>query len=145
MPKQLLILVTVPKTLPIFIKSSVELKLALQCPPERCLGGLRENPCTYNYKVCRTDQYKDLFFFTLEQYDTEQFSKEQICQIIRNLHDCYSEEAALCIENRFKILENFQKHLFLTDSDLKEFEALVDQYPYQCTIQNVKSNCSTLS
>ena len=45
----------VPQSLPIFITTNVELKLALSSIEDRCLGGLKENPCTYNYKVTRTD------------------------------------------------------------------------------------------
>ncbi|CAD8193368.1 unnamed protein product [Paramecium octaurelia] len=143
--KVVLPILTVPRPLSTFIKSAVELKLALSCSQERCLGGLRENPCTYNYKVCRVDQYADLFFFSLEQYDRDQFSKQQVCQLIKNMNDQYSEQALECVENRFKILDNFKDQTLLSENELLELEKIVSQYPFQCTIQNVNQLNSVLS
>lgn len=34
------------------------------------------------------------------------------------MNDQYTEEALQCIENRFKILENYQSQPFLSDLDL---------------------------
>lgn len=55
--KQLICLVSVPKPFKehVYIKSNVELKLALSFIPDHCLGALKETPCTYNYRVSRTD------------------------------------------------------------------------------------------
>ncbi|CAK61247.1 unnamed protein product (macronuclear) [Paramecium tetraurelia] len=143
--KIILPILSISRPISTVIKSSVELKLALQCPQERCLGSLCENPCTYNYKVCRVDQKHDLFIFSLQQYDRHQYTKQQICQIIKNMNDQYSQQALECVEQRFKILDNFQQQTLISDNELIEFEQSLHKYPFQCTLQNVNTNNSTLS
>ncbi|CAD8204327.1 unnamed protein product [Paramecium octaurelia] len=143
--KIILPILSISRPISTVIKSSVELKLALQCPQERCLGSLCENPCTYNYKVCRVDQKHDLFIFSLQQYDRHQYTKQQICQIIKNMNDQYSQQALECVEQRFKILDNFQQQTLISDNELIEFEQSLHKYPFQCTLQNVNSNNSSLS
>ncbi|CAD8124489.1 unnamed protein product [Paramecium sonneborni] len=137
-------ILTISRPISTVIKTSVELKLALSCPQERCLGFLCENPCTYNYKVCRVDQQHDLFIFSLQQYDRHQYTKSQICQILQNMNDQYSQQALECVEQRFKILNNFQQQTLISDNELVEFEKYLNQYPFQCTLQNVNSQNSTL-
>ncbi|CAD8109905.1 unnamed protein product [Paramecium primaurelia] len=143
--KIILPILSISRPISTVIKSSVELKLALQCPQERCLGSLCENPCTYNYKVCRVDQKHDLFIFSLQQYDRHQYTKQQICQIIQNMNDQYSSQALECVEQRFKILDNFQLQTLISDNELIEFEQSLHKYPFQCTLQNVNPNNSILS
>lgn len=82
--KQLICIVSVPKSFNerVYIKSDVELKLALNYIPEHCLGNLKETPCTYNHRVTRTDQLDDVYFYTLELLDQPNYSIDQIVNLL---------------------------------------------------------------
>lgn len=78
-----------PKSLSehIYIKSDVELKLALSYVPSNCLGNLKESPFTYNHRVTRTDHLDDVFFYTLELLDKPSMPVEQIIELINSTGD----------------------------------------------------------
>ncbi|CAD8107362.1 unnamed protein product [Paramecium primaurelia] len=145
--KQLICLVSVPKPFKehVYIKSNVELKLALSFIPDHCLGALKETPCTYNYRVSRTDQIDDVYFYTLELLDQANHSIDQITQLLSHQSDPHAIKAAQLVQERHKILQEYTLQPYISNEDLLEVEKIAQEYPYQCTIQKVNKDSSSLS
>ncbi|CAD8094068.1 unnamed protein product [Paramecium primaurelia] len=145
--KQLICIVSVPKSLKecVYIKSNVELKLALNYIPEHCLGNLKETPCTYNHRVTRTDQLDDVYFYTLELLDQPNYSIEQIVNLLLKQQDPCSQIAVELVHQRFNILNEYTQHYYISNEELLEVEQIAQDYPYHCIIQKVNKESSTLS
>ncbi|CAK79031.1 unnamed protein product (macronuclear) [Paramecium tetraurelia] len=145
--KQLICIVSVPKQLKerVYIKSEVELKLAINYIPEHCLGNLKETPCTYNYRVTRTDQLDDVYFYTLELLDQPNYSIDQIVNLLLKQEDQYAQLAVELVHQRFNILNEYTQHYYISNEELLEVEQLAQGYPYHCIIQKVNKDNSSLS
>ncbi|CAD8211224.1 unnamed protein product [Paramecium pentaurelia] len=145
--KKLICLVSVPKSFKehVYIKSNVELKLALSFNPDNCLGALKETPCTYNYRVSRTDQLDDVYFYTLELLDQPNYSIDQIIHLLSHKQDSHAIKAAELVQERHKILQEYTLQPYISNEDLLEVEKIAQEYPYQCTIQKVNKDSSSLS
>ncbi|CAD8187368.1 unnamed protein product [Paramecium octaurelia] len=145
--KQLVCLVSIAKPFKehVYIKSNVELKLALSYIPDHCLGSLKESPCTYNYRVSRTDQLDDVYFYTLELLDQANHSIDQITNLLINQSDPDAPLAVKLVQERHHILNDFTEQPYISNEDLLNVEKIAQDYPYQCTIQKVNKDSSSLS
>ncbi|CAD8070556.1 unnamed protein product [Paramecium sonneborni] len=145
--KELICIVSVPKSLKerVYIKSDVELKLALNYIPEHCLGNLKETPCTYNHRVSRTDQLDDVYFYTLELLDEPNYSFEQIVNLLSKLEDPCAQIAIELVHQRFNILNEYTQHYYISNEELLQVEQIAQDYPYHCIIQKVNKDNSSLS
>ncbi|CAD8208296.1 unnamed protein product [Paramecium octaurelia] len=145
--KQLICIVSVPKSVGehVYIKADVELKLALSFIPDHCLGSLKETPCTYNHRVTRTDQLDDVYFYTLELLDQANYSIEQIVNLLSHKDDPCAQLPIQLVNQRFNILNEYTQHYYISNEELLEVEQIAKDYPYQCIIQKVNKDNSSLS